>query len=92
VIKGNGEGVRSMPENTNQLLFENLRTIGAGLATNGNFDPAALAAFAQPERFPAISGPFFRIFLRLPNAHSYFDQMLKDNGVFERRFARPFIE
>ena len=53
---------------------------------------AVLARIAVPERFPAYLGPVFKIFLRLPAAHSYFDGMLKKNGAYERRFARPFAE
>jgi len=30
------------------------------------------------------------LFLKLPIAHSYFDGMLKKNGVYEKRFERPF--
>jgi hypothetical protein len=90
IVKGNGEGVRSMPPQATQNLFAGLQALGAGLAQEGRFDPGILATIARPERFPAITGPFFRVFLRLPAAHSYFDGMLKKNGAFERRFARPF--
>jgi multimeric flavodoxin WrbA len=90
VVKGNGEGVRMMPPEMNKDLFANLQKVGASLAANGCFDSAALQAIAKPERFPAILGPIFRVFLRLPMAHSYFDNMLKQNGVYEQRFARPF--
>jgi hypothetical protein len=92
VVKGNGEGVRIMPPEATQSLFANLRAIGAGLAENGRFDPLALKAIARPERYPAILGPVFQAFLHLPVSHSYFDGMLKTNGVYERRFARPFAE
>jgi hypothetical protein len=51
-----------------------------------------LAAIARPERYPAFLGPIFQIFLRLPIANGYFDQMLKHNGVFQQRFARPFTD
>jgi NAD(P)H-dependent FMN reductase len=92
IVKGNGEGTRMMPPEMNQALFANLQALGAGLATGGRFDPAVLQAIANPEKFPAILGPVFRVFLRLPVAHQYFDQMLKQNGVFAQRFARPFVE
>jgi hypothetical protein len=90
VVKGNGEGTRLMPAEMNRDLFANLQAIGSGLAANGCFDPHVLTRIARPERYPAILGPVFRVFLRLPIAHSYFDNMLKHNGVFEQRFARPF--
>jgi hypothetical protein len=91
VVKGNGEGTRIMPEEANKRLFENLQAIGSGLAKNGNFDAAALKTIAHPEQFPRILGPVFQLFVRLPIAHSYFDEMLKRNGVFEKRFVRPFV-
>jgi hypothetical protein len=90
VVKGNGEGVRIMPPEATQNLFANLQAVGASLAKNGRFDPIALKAIAQPEQFPAILGPVFQVFLRLPAGHAYFDDMLKKNGAYERRFARPF--
>ncbi|NMB88417.1 MAG: hypothetical protein GYA17_08640 [Chloroflexi bacterium] len=90
VVKGGGEGVRSMPERMNRALFADLGALGAGLAAGGRFDPQILARIARPERFPAILGPVFRLFLRLPLAHVYFDDMLKHNGAYSRRFARPF--
>ena len=92
VVKGNGEGTRIMPPKMTENLFTNLQAIGAGLAAEGRFDPAILAKIAHPEAFPAILGPVFKLFVRLPIAHSYFDNMLKQNGAYERRFARPFAK
>lgn len=92
IVKGNGEGVRVMPPEMTRGLFENLQALGAGFAREGRLDPEVLARIASPERYPAYLGPIFRIFLRLPMAHSYFDNMLIKNGAYERRFARPFVE
>jgi multimeric flavodoxin WrbA len=90
VVKGNGEGTRVMPPEMNRELFANLQALGAGLKSGKPFDPAPLATIAKPESFPAILWPVFQVFVRLPIAHSYFDGMLKENGVYEQRFARPF--
>jgi multimeric flavodoxin WrbA len=92
VVKGNGEGTRLMPPEMNGKLFANLQALGAGLASGSCFDPSVLSKIAHPERFPAILWPVFQIFLRLPIAHSYFDGMLKKNGAYGQRFARPFAE
>lgn len=92
IVKGNGDPVRNMPPEATQGLFTNLRAVGAGLAKNGRFDPAVLKIIAQPEQYPAILGPVFQVILRLPVARAYFDDMLKKNGAYERRFARPFAE
>jgi multimeric flavodoxin WrbA len=92
IVRGNGEGVRIMPPEMTQDLFANLQTLGAGLAREGRLAPEILAKIAAPERYPFYLGPIFQVFLRLPIAHSYFDGMLKKNGAYERRFARPFAE
>jgi len=90
IVKGGGEGTRSMPPEMTRPFFTNLQTLGAGLTVNGQFDPLVLKAIAKPERYPAILGPVFRIVLRLPFAHAYFDNMLKQNNAYAERFARPF--
>jgi len=92
IVKGNGEGVRIMPPEMTRSLFDGLQSLGAGLRRDGRLDPAVLARIAAPERFPASLDPVFRLFMRLPFAHSYFDGMLKKNGAYERRFARPFAD
>jgi multimeric flavodoxin WrbA len=92
IVRGNGEGVRLMPPAANQSLFEGLHSLGAGLAAKGRLDAEILAKLAHPERFPAILGPVFQVFLRMPFSHTYFDDMLKKNGAYARRFARPFAE
>ncbi len=91
IVKGNGEGTRLMPPEMTRGLFENLQALGSGLARQGRLDPEILARIAVPERFPAYLWPVFQVFLRLSVAHSYFDNMLKKNGAYERRFARPFL-
>jgi len=90
IVKGGGEGTRSMPSEMTRTLFTKLQALGAGLAADGRFDPQILKTIAKPERYPAILGPVFQVILRLPFAHAYFDNMMKQNGAYEKRFARPF--
>jgi hypothetical protein len=92
IVKGNGEAVRAMPTEAQKGLFGNLQSLGAGLAREGKLDPKILARIASPERFPVYLAPIFRIFLKLPLSHFYFDGMLKKNGAYDRRFDRPFIQ
>jgi multimeric flavodoxin WrbA len=91
IVKGNGEGTHIMPPEMTRALFDDLHALGAGFKHSGCLDPKTLAHVAIPEYFPAILNPVFQIFLRLPSAHSYFDDMLNKNGAYERRFARPFL-
>ncbi|MBA3073189.1 MAG: hypothetical protein FP831_06315 [Anaerolineae bacterium] len=92
IVKGNGEGVRIMPDNMNKKLFDGLLSLGNNLANGEPLNPATLASIAKPESFPKVLAPVFKVFLKLPIAHSYFDGMLKKNGVYEKRFDRPFVK
>ena len=58
----------------------------------GQFDEALLQKLAKPERFPKILAPLFQLFLKTKLATSYWDNQLKGNGVYEKRFARPYAE
>ena len=92
IVKGGGEGVRHGSASENRPLFEGLHALGEGLAREGRLDAKILARLALPERYPAYLGPVFQLFLRLPMAHAPFDDRLKKNGAYERRFARPFVD
>lgn len=92
IIKGNGEGVRMMTDEMNQKLFEDLQTLGQNLANGERLDRVTLANIAKPERFPKVLAPIFQLFIHLPISHSYFDNMLKKNNVYERRYDRPFMK
>jgi hypothetical protein len=92
IVKGGGESIRMMPPQATFGLFANLKVLGAGLRKDGRLYPHILKQIALPERFPRILGPFFQLILRMPFTQSYFNEMLKENGAYERRFARPYIE
>ena len=92
IVKGNGEGVRVMPPEMNLSLFEGLQSLGRDLAQGKPFDEAVLRSIAKPERFPGILWPVFKLFVRLPVAHGYFDRMLRDNGAYDHRYRKPFVE
>lgn len=92
IIKGGCEGVRLMPEKMNRKLFDRLHEMGADLASQGRFDTGKLKQLARPERYPRILAPVFKLLLKLPIAQSYWNSQLKQNGAYEERFAKPFID
>jgi multimeric flavodoxin WrbA len=91
IVKGGGEGTREMPENMTKKLFDSLYELGKNFAETGQFDPTMLKALAKPEKFPAILSPVFKLLLKMKIASSYWDGQMKENGVFEKRFARPYM-
>jgi hypothetical protein len=90
IVKGGGEGLRMMPEKANRKLFESLQELGTRFAMSGRLDPALLSAVAGIERYPATLAPLFKLFVRTPIASWYWDSQLKQNGVYEQRFAKPY--
>jgi multimeric flavodoxin WrbA len=91
IIKGNGEGVRHTPPERNKVLFETLQQLGAAYGQTGQFDPVVLARLAKPERFPKWMTPLFQVLLKTKMANMMWDNPLKENGAYERRFARPYV-
>ncbi len=92
IVKGGGEGVRMMPAERNAPLFEALQGLGRDFAQTGQLNLDLLPVVAGVERYSPLLGPVFKIFLRLPIASSYWDMQLKKNGVYEQRFARPYLD
>lgn len=92
LIKGGGEGIRLMPDTMNRKLFDQLFALGQGLRAAGRFDLDAVRKLAGRERYPAYLIPLFKVLSKTSLLATYWDGQLKKNGVYEQRFARPFVE
>jgi hypothetical protein len=91
IIKGGCEGVRMMPEQMNRKLFDRLFEIGNSIAKTGYIDTSKLTELAEPERYPAVLIPIFKALALTPLLNFYWNSQLKQNGVYEQRFARPYV-
>ena len=92
IVKGGSEGIRHQTEEENRSVFERLRTLGADLAEGRPMTTDALNALAAPERFPGWMVPVGHVMLRLRKAHASWDEQLKENNAYDRRFARPYAD
>jgi multimeric flavodoxin WrbA len=92
LIKGGGEGIRLMPDNMNRKLFDQLIALGQSLRTTGQFPLDAVQKLAKPERYPAYLMPVFKVLVKSPVLSMYWNNQLKENGVYDQRFAQPFVE
>ena len=91
IVKGGCEGVRTMPEGMNRKLFESLKGLGADLALEGSFDPDKLKDLAKPESYSPIYAQILKWIYKIPITQFYWNSQLKQNEVYEDRFAKPFI-
>jgi len=92
IVKGGGEGVRLRSDEANQKLFANLRALGKYFGQFGTLDPDHLKLVAGTERFNPILVQVFKLLVNIPLLGGYWDNQLKENGVFEDRFAMPYHE
>jgi len=90
LVRGGIEGIQIQPEKMTAPLFAQAQALGRSLAQTGGFDPQLVKNFAGLERFPFYLDPVFRLLSITPLLSFYWDQQLKENGVFEQRFAKPY--
>jgi hypothetical protein len=80
-----------MPENMNHKLFESLYNLGRDFATSGYLNADLLQTLAKPERYPSYLIPMFKLLTKTPLLSFYWDGQLKENGVYDQRFAQPYV-
>lgn len=88
VIKGNCEPLRLKPKSYRKIL-EDFRLLGQAFAETGHFDEVLVHKLAGPEKFST----WMRLLIQLvPKiiGNPLWDDQLKENGVYERRFDRPY--
>jgi len=90
VVKGGVEGIQAQPEQMTGKLYQTFYDLGKTFGAEGRFDPALLQSLVNPERFPGYMALIMKALIGLPVISSYWDSQLKENGVFEQRFARPY--
>ncbi len=90
VLKGNSEGLRESSPKSIQKSMETFENLGRSFAVNGVLDQAVIADLAQPERMPGLMIFVFRHLMGLFNTG--WDNSAKKNGVFHRRFDKPYAE
>lgn len=91
ITKGNAEGIRWGSEKQNQKLFEAFRGFGGNLASIGKFDMDAVKALAGPARFSKPMAAVFKFFRLLGLTDAGWNNMLKKNSAYEKRFDRPYL-
>ncbi len=92
IVKGGGEGLRMMPENMNRKLFDAVRALGRNFGESGMFDASLLKKIAGRENYPGYMAPVFKLLSKTPLLNFYWNMQLKENGVYDKRFARPYGE
>ena len=89
LVKGGSEGMQIQPAFFTAKSRKILRSLGFHMAKTGELDPDLKRKLAGREFLSGWIRLLLRFFFR--NRHPYWDMMLKKNGAYERRFARPAL-
>jgi multimeric flavodoxin WrbA len=89
IVKGGGEGAKYMPKQYAKV-FSIFYQLGQIYGNTGGFDTRLLGKLAKPEKFPKLIALMFKPLLKTKPFKIGWDNQLKENDVFEKRFARPY--
>lgn len=91
IVRGGGEALRFMPAPLRKLVHHHLYRLGRAFGATHTLDKHMLARLAFPERL-SPSGLFMVSLLRkLGVLDAGWNQQLKANNAFERRFDTPYL-
>lgn len=90
IIKGGTEGMKEQLANGQGPVYEQFVALGRTLGTKGQWDQTLINALAGPHRFPRPVTFILNLlsFFGVMNAH--WDQEMKKNGAYRKRFAKPY--
>lgn len=90
MVKGGSEGIQVMPLVVTRKLFRTMGELGRGFGERGALDPALVKALAGREHYEGFSMVVIRLLKAIGLFDQFWSQKLKKNGVWERRFDRPY--
>lgn len=90
VVAGGMAGVRYMPERMNKKTFARLEKAGSLYEQSGVFDQETIQQFGQPHRYSESQLRRIRFFKKLGLTDMFWNNMLKKNNAYNRRFDKPF--
>ncbi len=90
VIKGGANGLQMSPVKAQNKMMKPMVKAIANLVYEGTFVPADIRQLAIPIRLGMGAKVIFEVLGKLGLVNSYWDQQLKANNAYEKRFDRPY--
>jgi hypothetical protein len=93
VIKPNCEPIQVYVKQF-QKVFEEFTQLGKAFGETGEFDDQMVRQMAKPEKFSIAMRLMFQFFwtIQIKYGTGYWDEKLKENEAYDKRFDRPYIE
>jgi hypothetical protein len=89
IVKGGVEGIQAKPAWMTRPLLDQMRALGRGLGATGRLDPVLLARLPGHERLSPAALSGYRVAGALGLLDLWWDHLLKQNGAYAQRHARP---
>jgi multimeric flavodoxin WrbA len=90
VIKGGVEGIQIKPEWMRKNLLKQFYDLGVHFAKTSELHPDIIKSLAGKESMSSSSLFAYKLFQKTGLNNFYWDNQLKKNKVFEKRFDQPF--
>ena len=90
-IKGGVEGLQMRPAKAQEKMMEPMIETIVKLVREGNFNPANIRQLARPIRLGKGMEILLKLLTRIGLINFIWDQQLKANDAYEKRFDRPYL-
>jgi Multimeric flavodoxin WrbA len=90
IIKAGMEGIQRKPEKANEKLFDQMELLGSTYAEKGIMDLTLIKEYEKAAHLSKGTQFLFAVFSLTGLTNSYWDYSLKNNGAYEKRFAKPY--
>jgi NAD(P)H-dependent FMN reductase len=90
IIRDGIEGIQTKPPLLTRRIFMAFQSLGRHFGVTKEFHPIIKRKLAGRERMSAFGRILFRILKISGISNLHWNKVLKKNGVFERRFDRPY--
>jgi multimeric flavodoxin WrbA len=90
-IKGGVEGLQARPVKAQEKMIEPMVKAIVNLVCEGNFNPTNIDQLARPIRLGKGMKILFKLFTRIGLINFFWDQQLKENDAYEKRFDCPYL-
>lgn len=90
IVHGGSAGVRYMPEKMNRKLFTSMQRLGSLFSASGQFDAQIATQLEQPYQLSSGKAALYRFMTRIGIMNMFWNQMLRSNNAYEKRFDKPF--
>jgi multimeric flavodoxin WrbA len=89
-IKGGVEGLQTRPAQAQEKMMDPMVKAIVNLVHAGSFNPTDIRQLAQPVQFGMIVIILMKILNKFGLINAFWDQQLRENHAYEKRFDRPY--